>query len=204
MFPDGPPRRFKWRRSSHRIVRVEGPERIAMEWWRREPERAPEPDDDFAQSHPPQEDIVVEPIDGSALTRDYFRAEDEDGERSGFTAKASTSGKSDIPLVLARAVRMTRVCGDRRHHEFFVFARRIASAGICASGQQATACHAIGIADHNTLAGVVRAYNELGKSRKVRYKPKLLVGARLVFTDGTPDILVYPRDRPPMAGSASC
>jgi len=55
--------------------------------------------------------------------------------------------------------------------------------------------YAIGIADHNTLAGVVRAYSEYGNRRRVRYKPKLLVGARLVFTDGTPDILAYPRDR---------
>ncbi|MDP1883454.1 MAG: PHP domain-containing protein, partial [Bradyrhizobium sp.] len=53
---------------------------------------------------------------------------------------------------------------------------------------------AIGIADHNTLAGVVRAYKEL-ENPKVIYKPKLLVGSRLVFIDGTPDILVYPRDR---------
>ena len=56
--------------------------------------------------------------------------------------------------------------------------------------------YAIGIADRNTLAGVVRAYGELGnKNRKVRYNPKLLVGTRLVFDDGTPDILAYPRDR---------
>ncbi|GLH78904.1 error-prone DNA polymerase [Bradyrhizobium sp. SSBR45G] len=53
---------------------------------------------------------------------------------------------------------------------------------------------AIGIADHNTLAGIVRAYSELGNDR-LSYKPKLLYGARLVFTCGTPDILVYPRDR---------
>ncbi len=53
---------------------------------------------------------------------------------------------------------------------------------------------AIGIADHNTLAGVVRAWNELGND-KVLHKPKLLIGARIVFSDGTPDILVYPRDR---------
>ena len=53
----------------------------------------------------------------------------------------------------------------------------------------------IGIADRNTLAGVVRAYSEYGNKEKVRYKPKLLVGARLVFIDGTPDILGYPRDR---------
>jgi error-prone DNA polymerase len=53
---------------------------------------------------------------------------------------------------------------------------------------------AIGIADHNTLAGVVRAYKELDNP-EIPYKPKLLIGARLVFIDGTPDILVYPRDR---------
>ena len=52
----------------------------------------------------------------------------------------------------------------------------------------------IGIADHNTLAGVVRAYKELGNP-EVKYKPKLLIGSRLVFMDDTPDILVYPRDR---------
>jgi len=52
---------------------------------------------------------------------------------------------------------------------------------------------AIGIADRNTLAGVVRAYaawQELPSP-----KPKLLVGARLVFADGTPDVLAYPQDR---------
>ncbi len=53
---------------------------------------------------------------------------------------------------------------------------------------------AIGIADHNTLAGVVRAYKELDNS-ELPCKPKLLIGARIVFVDGTPDILVYPRDR---------
>jgi error-prone DNA polymerase len=53
---------------------------------------------------------------------------------------------------------------------------------------------AIGIADHNTLAGVVRAYSELENS-EVKHKPKLLIGARIVFTDGTPDILIYPSDR---------
>jgi error-prone DNA polymerase len=52
----------------------------------------------------------------------------------------------------------------------------------------------IGIADHNTLAGVVRAYKELGNP-EVKHKPKLLIGSRLGFTDDTPDILVYPRNR---------
>src|SRR3954449_1759098 len=52
----------------------------------------------------------------------------------------------------------------------------------------------IGIADHNTLAGVVRAYKEL-ENPDLKYQPRLLIGSRLVFMDGTPDILVYPRDR---------
>jgi error-prone DNA polymerase len=52
----------------------------------------------------------------------------------------------------------------------------------------------IGIADHNTLAGVVRAFKELENPDLV-HKPRLLVGSRIVFVDGTPDILVYPRDR---------
>ncbi|WP_291688821.1 error-prone DNA polymerase, partial [Bradyrhizobium sp.] len=53
---------------------------------------------------------------------------------------------------------------------------------------------AIGIADHNTLAGVVRAYKELDNPN-VTHKPKLLIGSRLVLIDDTPDILVYPCDR---------
>src|ERR1700686_5000416 len=52
----------------------------------------------------------------------------------------------------------------------------------------------IGIADHNTMAGVVRAYKELDNP-VVKYKPRLLIGSRLVFIDDTPDILVYPFDR---------
>jgi len=32
--PEGPPARFAWRRVALRVVRFEGPERIAPEWWR--------------------------------------------------------------------------------------------------------------------------------------------------------------------------
>jgi error-prone DNA polymerase len=48
---------------------------------------------------------------------------------------------------------------------------------------------AIGIADRNSFAGVVRAYDE-AKKRKI----KLLVGTRLVTTDGF-EVLAYPTDR---------
>jgi error-prone DNA polymerase len=57
------------------------------------------------------------------------------------------------------------------------------------------AYEAIGIADRNTLAGVVRAYAAFEDPRMTRKKPQLLVGSRLVFADGTPEILVYPTDR---------
>ena len=54
----------------------------------------------------------------------------------------------------------------------------------------------IGIADRNSVAGVVRA---LTAARQDEDKPqrtiKIAVGTRLVFADGTPDILAYPQDR---------
>ena len=52
--PDGPPRRFFWRKREYEVVRAEGPERIAPEWWRE---------------------------DASTTTRDYFRIEDPEGRR---------------------------------------------------------------------------------------------------------------------------
>jgi error-prone DNA polymerase len=55
---------------------------------------------------------------------------------------------------------------------------------------------AIGIADRNTLAGVVRAYTAHEELKEqTDTLPKLLIGCRLVFVDGTPDILAYPADR---------
>ncbi len=52
--PDGPPMRFRWRRLTHKVLRAEGPERLAAEWW----------------------------IDGEeAPARDYFRLESDCGQR---------------------------------------------------------------------------------------------------------------------------
>ena len=56
----------------------------------------------------------------------------------------------------------------------------------------------IGIADRNSVAGVVRAYalqREWAKDANA-LPFKVAVGARLVFDDETPDILAYPQDRP--------
>ena len=52
--PDGYPKRFRWRGGVHEVTRVEGPERIAPEWWR---ER------------------------GGTRLRDYYRIEDDRGRR---------------------------------------------------------------------------------------------------------------------------
>jgi protein ImuB len=52
--PDGPPLRLTWRRVTRRIVRAQGPERIAPEWWH---------------------------LNTSERPRDYYHVEDEQGRR---------------------------------------------------------------------------------------------------------------------------
>ena len=52
--PDGFPQRFRWRGSVHDVARVEGPERIAPEWWREK---------------------------STVRLRDYYRIEDAAGRR---------------------------------------------------------------------------------------------------------------------------
>ena len=50
----------------------------------------------------------------------------------------------------------------------------------------------LGLCDRNSVAGVVRAHlAKREQNLSLRYHP----GARLVFSDGTPDVLAYPRDR---------
>ena len=52
----------------------------------------------------------------------------------------------------------------------------------------------IGIADRNTLAGVVRAH-ALWKGIRDKSDFRLFIGCRLSFVDGFPDLVVYPRER---------
>jgi protein ImuB len=52
--PEGLPRRFMWRRAVHDIVKAQGPERIAPEWWRQS---------------------------ATSRLRDYYRIEDSEGRR---------------------------------------------------------------------------------------------------------------------------
>lgn len=55
---------------------------------------------------------------------------------------------------------------------------------------EALGLSALGVTDRNTLAGVVRAWTEAKK-----HKIRALTGCRLDFRDGSPSVLVYPRDR---------
>ncbi len=72
----------------------------------------------------------------------------------------------------------------------FGFLRGASQPGELVLGAKALGMAAIGIADRNTLAGVVRAWSQ-GKAIGQR----VLSGSRLVFADGAPEIVVYPTDR---------
>jgi protein ImuB len=71
--PDGPPLRFTWRRLSHRILRIEGPERIASEWWRES--------------------------DDAKRPRDYYVVEDEQGRRF-WLFREGIYGEPHVPAPL--------------------------------------------------------------------------------------------------------
>lgn len=69
--PDGYPQRFRWRGQVHEVARVEGPERIAPEWWR---ERS------------------------TARLRDYYAIEDETGARYWIYRSGITGdGRGGVP-----------------------------------------------------------------------------------------------------------
>ncbi len=53
----------------------------------------------------------------------------------------------------------------------------------------------IGIADRNSLAGVVRAHTFARDNVEAMAATRVVSGARLVFIDGSPDVLAYPKDR---------
>src|SRR3984885_11206647 len=117
---------------------------------------------------------------------------------SGFTEKASTSAKPP---------RRAGSCMDYLREFFRVRPQMIAYAELIVTTnfsflrgashpQEMVAaadelgCFAIGIADRNSFAGVVRAFDE-ARDRKI----KLLVGTRLVTSDGF-EAVAYPTDRP--------
>lgn len=75
--PEGPPARFAWRRVTRRVVKAEGPERIAPEWWR---------STGRSSNHRNLDNDGKEGLDARLRghdknTRDYYRIEDENGHR---------------------------------------------------------------------------------------------------------------------------
>ena len=96
--PEGPPARFTWRHVTRRVIKAEGPERIAPEWWREcqlHPSKGEGSDGQgraewgspIARSVPQSGPLALpSPFRGRrgrqvARPRDYYRIEDEDGHR---------------------------------------------------------------------------------------------------------------------------
>jgi protein ImuB len=69
--PDGYPKQFRWRGQVHEVALVEGPERIAPEWWREK---------------------------GATRLRDYYRIEDSEGRRYWIYRRGIIGdGRGDLP-----------------------------------------------------------------------------------------------------------
>ena len=131
--PDGPPVRFRWRQCLHEVARAEGPERIAMEWWHK------------ARADP----------------RLFPRRNQRWPTFLVVSRRALSPDQNDAALVSARPVRMSYaelavttnfsfLRGASHPQEFVEQAAKLGHA-------------AIGIADRNSLAGVVRAYEQWKK-----------------------------------------
>lgn len=73
--PDGPPNRFDWRQCRHETLRVEGPERIALEWWKERPTDRLVPPRGESQDQKAAREARPRPA------RDYFRVETRSGQR---------------------------------------------------------------------------------------------------------------------------
>lgn len=96
--PDGAPARFIWRRVARRVMRAEGPERIAPEWWRTLCVRSEHGSGDGRPQDPHGAFGEPEPISPLPRTRDYYRVEDASGSaywvfRDGLHGGAADDGR---------------------------------------------------------------------------------------------------------------
>ena len=167
LVPDGPPRRFCWRGVTYEVAGAEGPERIAAEWW-----RAP-------------------------LIRSFPRKRESRTKMSGeppYTRLLSRRGRSRPPLLAfprralrardggGALVRAWAVCVSSSHEKQmtayaelavttnFSFLRGASHPQELVATADELGLAAIGIADRNSFAGVVRAYGEARKTQHQAYR----------------------------------
>ncbi len=158
---------------------------------------------------------------GNELTRDYFRVESREGVRSGSIAKGFYS-RADRParrcsqwylhglFALSANANVLAYAELAVTTQFLVSSRRFPAEGTGHASQSFSASPGSASPTATRVAGVVRAHvqaKELNKQIRElniaawneRIGFKLAVGARLVFTDGTPDIWPIRRIAPPGA-----
>ena len=194
--PEGPPARFTWRHVTRRVIKAEGPERIAPEWWRSLPSKG------MARPSPGGADArKADPLPSPPP----FRGRESKAARllpHRGRGRASLLGVPRRPLpgerawvswlVSAWGVRVTALA--TRYAELdvttnFTFLRGGSHPEELVATAKALGLDAIAVTDINTLAGVVRGHlaaKEVGI--------KFIVGARLDLLDA-PSLLAFPRDR---------
>jgi len=112
----------------------------------------------------------------------------------GRSFKARPKGAEIVRLPAGRAPKRPRApapaYAELGAQSCFSFLRAASFPEELVDAAQAAGCAAVGVADRNTVAGVVRAH-----ARAKTVGMRLVVGARLSFSDGTPDVIAYPEDR---------
>ncbi len=130
LLPDHPPVWLTWRGVRRRIARADGPERIFGEWWTREAER-----------------IAV---------RDYFRVEDDAGERLLALSRGRRRGRRHrlASLVPARDLWMRPRYAELQVTSHFSFLRGASDAEhLFATGGRLAGSRRLASVDRNSLAG---------------------------------------------------
>ena len=107
-----------------------------------------------------------------------------------FSGEDRKVGAKVFPLPLREGENRVAAYAELQVASAFSFLRGASSPEELAATASVLGLSAIGITDLNSVAGVVRMW-DAAKQVGIR----LVVGARLSFRDGTPDLLCYPQDR---------
>ena len=185
LIPDGPPRQFRWRGVMHQVAEAQGPERITPEWWRRTAEDDARLLRRRGHGRPPLLALPRRPLRPRRRHPAMVRAWGVRmmRHRSTRSSPSPLRGRAGMRVVHecqwnAPTANRSPACGEResRHaraggwHAMTAFAELVAATNFSflrgAShahemvGQAAElGLAAIGVADRNTLAGVVRAHH---------------------------------------------